>query len=61
MNGSVEYLKAEAEFVCLLNDEIEKFNTFFIEKGEDFIIKQKAIEIPPFSFFAFIYRSKSGI
>ena len=52
MNGSVEYLKAEAEFVCLLNDEIEKFNTFFIEKGEDFIIKQKVIEIPPFSFFA---------
>ncbi|CAL0306192.1 unnamed protein product [Lupinus luteus] len=38
MNGSLEYGKGEAEFVYLLNNEIEKFNGFFMEKEEDFII-----------------------
>ena len=30
--------KQEAEFVYLLNNEIDKFNSFFIEQEEDFII-----------------------
>ncbi|XP_073026285.1 SPX domain-containing protein 3-like [Primulina eburnea] len=36
--------KAEAEFVCLLNDEIDKFNSFFMEQEEDFIIHHKELQ-----------------
>ncbi|KAI4338800.1 hypothetical protein MLD38_023812 [Melastoma candidum] len=36
--------KAEAEFVYLLNGEIEKFNGFFMEKEEDFIIRHKELK-----------------
>lgn len=39
LNGSLEYGKTEAEFICLLNNEIDKFNGFFMEKEEDFIIR----------------------
>ncbi|XP_045797854.1 SPX domain-containing protein 3-like [Trifolium pratense] len=35
---------SEAEFMCLLNNEIDKFNEFFIEKEEEFIIRQKELE-----------------
>ncbi|EEF50322.1 xenotropic and polytropic murine leukemia virus receptor, putative [Ricinus communis] len=38
-SGSIEYRKAEAEFVYLLNNEIDKFNAFFMEQEEDFIIR----------------------
>jgi hypothetical protein len=42
LNGSsIEYGKAEAEFMYLLNNEIEKFNGFFMEQEEDFIIRHK--------------------
>lgn len=41
LNGSLEYGKAEAEFVYLLNNEIDKFNAFFMEQEEDFIIRHK--------------------
>lgn len=39
----VEYGKADAqaEFVHLLNNEIDKFNVFFMEQEEDFIIRHK--------------------
>ncbi|XP_052302732.1 SPX domain-containing protein 3 isoform X5 [Populus trichocarpa] len=42
--GSVEYGKAEAEFVRLLNSEIDKFNTFFMEQEEDFIIRHEELK-----------------
>ncbi|RWV86182.1 hypothetical protein GW17_00051949 [Ensete ventricosum] len=32
--------KAEAEFICLLNSEIDKFNAFFVDQEEEFIIRQ---------------------
>ncbi|KAJ6679433.1 SPX DOMAIN-CONTAINING PROTEIN 3 [Salix purpurea] len=41
--GSVEHGMAEAEFVRLLNSEIDKFNTFFMEQEEDYIIRQEVI------------------
>ncbi|KAA8520482.1 hypothetical protein F0562_014738 [Nyssa sinensis] len=44
LNGSLEYGKTEAEFVCLLNNEIEKFNAFFMEQEEDFIIRHKEFQ-----------------
>ncbi|PPS07953.1 hypothetical protein GOBAR_AA12694 [Gossypium barbadense] len=42
----VEYGKAdvEAEFVHLLNNEIDKFNVFFMEQEEDFIIRHKELQ-----------------
>lgn len=43
LNGSLEYGKAEEEFVVLLNNEIDKFNGFFMEQEEDFIIRHKVI------------------
>ncbi|CAK9172168.1 unnamed protein product, partial [Ilex paraguariensis] len=44
LNGSLEYGRAEAEFVYLLNNEIEKFNGFFMEQEEDFIIRNKELQ-----------------
>ncbi|XP_077243153.1 SPX domain-containing protein 3-like [Tasmannia lanceolata] len=38
---SPESGKAEADFISLLNAEIDKFNAFFMEQEEDFIIRQK--------------------
>ncbi|KAG8391603.1 hypothetical protein BUALT_Bualt01G0204600 [Buddleja alternifolia] len=43
LSGSPEYGKAEAEFMCLLNNEIEKFNAFFMEQEEDFVIRHKEL------------------
>lgn len=42
-DGSNECGKSEEEFVCLLKCEIEKFNAFFMEQEEDFIIRNKVI------------------
>ncbi|MCD7468373.1 SPX domain-containing protein 3 [Datura stramonium] len=42
--SSLEYGKAEAEFVYLLNNEIDKFNAFFMEQEEDFIIRHKELQ-----------------
>ncbi|KAJ9188488.1 hypothetical protein P3X46_003841 [Hevea brasiliensis] len=44
LSGSIEYGKAEAEFVYSLNNEIDKFNTFFMEQEEDFIIRHKELQ-----------------
>ncbi|KAJ8565483.1 hypothetical protein K7X08_008059 [Anisodus acutangulus] len=44
MSGSLEYGKVEAEFVYLLNNEIDKFNAFFMEQEEDFIIRHKELQ-----------------
>ncbi|XVE74053.1 hypothetical protein DITRI_Ditri11bG0167900 [Diplodiscus trichospermus] len=41
---SLEYGKAEAEFVYFLNNEIDKFNAFFMEQEEDFIIRHKELQ-----------------
>lgn len=41
LNRSLEFGKTEAKFVYLLNNEIEKFNSFFMEQEEDFIIRHK--------------------
>ncbi|XP_021280831.1 SPX domain-containing protein 3 [Herrania umbratica] len=41
---SMEYGKAEAKFVYLLNNEIDKFNVFFMEQEEDFIIRHKELQ-----------------
>lgn len=43
-NGSLEYGKAEEEFICLLNTELEKFNAFFMEQEEDFVIRQQELQ-----------------
>jgi SPX domain protein involved in polyphosphate accumulation len=37
----------EAEFVQLLEVELDKFNTFFVEKEEEYIIRQKVPPPPP--------------
>lgn len=44
ISSSLEYGKSEAEFVYLLNNEIEKFNVFFMEQEEDFIIRHKELQ-----------------
>lgn len=41
LNKSLDYAKAEAQFMYLLNNEIDKFNAFFIEQEEDFVIRHK--------------------
>ncbi|KAI3756823.1 hypothetical protein L1987_56646 [Smallanthus sonchifolius] len=44
MSSSLEYGISEDEFVYLLDNEIEKFNTFFMEQEEDFIIRHKELQ-----------------
>ncbi|CAH1439502.1 unnamed protein product [Lactuca virosa] len=44
ISSSLEYGKSEAQFVYLLNNEIEKFNVFFMEQEEDFIIRHKELQ-----------------
>lgn len=36
--------EAEVDFVKLLEDELEKFNTFFVEKEEEYIIRLKDLQ-----------------
>lgn len=36
--------KEEADFVNLLEDELEKFNSFFVEKEEEYIIRLKELQ-----------------
>ncbi|KAF9602434.1 hypothetical protein IFM89_027563 [Coptis chinensis] len=43
LGGVSQSEKAEAEFVYLLNIEIDKFNSFFVEQEEDFIIRHKEL------------------
>ena len=35
--------REETDFIKLLEDELEKFNTFFLEKEEEYIIRLKVI------------------
>nr|XP_043630993.1 SPX domain-containing protein 3 [Erigeron canadensis] len=44
ISSSLEYGRSEAEFVYHLNNEIEKFNAFFMEQEEDFIIRHKELQ-----------------
>lgn len=53
LNGSIGYGKSEAEFMYLLNNEIDKFNGFFMEQEEDFIIRHKVINTKLIIFFCF--------
>ncbi|URE40029.1 SPX domain [Musa troglodytarum] len=36
----------EAWFVGILNEELEKFNDFYVDKEEDFVIRLQASEMP---------------
>ncbi|XP_047334565.1 SPX domain-containing protein 3 [Impatiens glandulifera] len=42
--SSDQYVKAEADFIYLLNTEIDKFNSFFMEQEEDFVIRHKELQ-----------------
>lgn len=42
---SVGMSKEEINFIQLLEDELEKFNNFFVEKEEEYIIRLKVINI----------------
>lgn len=47
----------EADFLKLLEDELDKFNAFFVEKEEEYIITLKVIHIIP---LVFLYISIVG-
>ncbi|XP_030511316.1 SPX domain-containing protein 1-like [Rhodamnia argentea] len=42
--GGEGMTKEEIEFIRLLEDELEKFNNFFVEKEEEYIIKLKELQ-----------------
>ncbi|KAF8034599.1 hypothetical protein BT93_C0796 [Corymbia citriodora subsp. variegata] len=42
--GGEGMTKEEVEFIRLLEDELEKFNNFFVEKEEEYIIKLKELQ-----------------
>ncbi|KAL3535863.1 hypothetical protein ACH5RR_004324 [Cinchona calisaya] len=41
---AAEMTEAEVDFVKLLEDELEKFNAFFVEKEEEYIIRLKELQ-----------------
>lgn len=41
IDGEEAMTKEEVDFLRLLEDELEKFNTFFVEKEEEYIITLK--------------------
>ncbi|KAJ0815966.1 putative SPX domain-containing protein [Helianthus annuus] len=43
--GGGELSKEEVDFVQLLEEEVEKFNSFFVEKEEEYIIKLKVSDL----------------
>ncbi|CAO2841319.1 unnamed protein product [Amaranthus hypochondriacus] len=43
-DGEESMTKEEVEFIGLLEDELEKFNTFFVEKEEEYIIRLKELQ-----------------
>lgn len=58
--------KDEEDFLHLLNVELEKFNSFFTEKEEDYVIRVQvsrimALEIADFSVLNLICRRRSGL
>ncbi|KAF4378327.1 hypothetical protein G4B88_015898 [Cannabis sativa] len=43
--GDKEHMsREEIDFILLLEDELEKFNTFFVEKEEEYIIRLKELQ-----------------
>lgn len=44
LNGAGEMAKEVADFERLLEDEMEKFNGFFVEKEEEYVIRWKELE-----------------
>uniref|UniRef100_A0A7N0V0S7 SPX domain-containing protein n=1 Tax=Kalanchoe fedtschenkoi TaxID=63787 RepID=A0A7N0V0S7_KALFE len=44
VNGSSDSGRSESEFIFVLNNEIEKFNYFFMEQEEDFIIRHTELK-----------------
>ena len=47
----------EADFIHLLNAELEKFNTFFMEKEEEYVIRLQVIYVYSSSSFSGIFAS----
>ncbi|KAJ0491491.1 putative SPX domain-containing protein [Helianthus annuus] len=43
-SAGAEISDEEADFVQLLEQEVEKFNSFFVEKEEEYIIKLKVLQ-----------------
>ncbi|KAL6569351.1 SPX domain [Orobanche minor] len=43
LKGSLDYGKIGSGFMYLLNNEIDKFNSFFMEQEEDFVIRHKEL------------------
>ncbi|KAL2929577.1 SPX domain-containing protein 2 [Bienertia sinuspersici] len=44
IDGEEAMTKEEVDFLTLLEDELEKFNTFFVEKEEEYIIRLKELQ-----------------
>ncbi|KMT02865.1 hypothetical protein BVRB_8g194430 [Beta vulgaris subsp. vulgaris] len=44
IDGEEGMTKEEVDFLTLLEDELEKFNTFFVEKEEEYIIRLKELQ-----------------
>ncbi|KAL6594097.1 hypothetical protein ACP70R_048998 [Stipagrostis hirtigluma subsp. patula] len=44
VSSPAPYPAADADFLALLNAEVDKFNTFFLEQEEEFIIRQRELQ-----------------
>lgn len=51
----------EADFMRLLEAELDKFNSFFVEKEEEYIIRQKVASRPPVQFVILFFVVIRGV
>jgi SPX domain protein involved in polyphosphate accumulation len=51
----------EAEFMQLLEAELDKFNSFFVEKEEEYIIRQKVPAHPPAQWLVSVFLHLIGL
>lgn len=55
--GAVENVDVEVCFVRILEDQLEKFNDFYVDKEEEFVIRLQVV--PSFSFLYSLFLSFS--
>lgn len=59
-SAAMPVVEEEEDFMRLLEAELDKFNTFFVEKEEEYIIRQKVSALFPFYMFCLFLGFKHG-
>ena len=60
-DGTALLLSSEADFVSLLNKELNKLNVFFIEKEEEYVIRLQVLSACMFAYVLFVMYFSTNI